>query len=61
MKLSFELTGEDVTECVGGPQQLAAEDLSRAYETFCDPRLNYAQSLDVAFLIGRRLARERNA
>ncbi|MCP4810131.1 MAG: 3-deoxy-7-phosphoheptulonate synthase [Proteobacteria bacterium] len=57
----FELTGEDVTECVGGPQELAAEDLSRAYETFCDPRLNYAQSLDVAFLIGRRLARERSA
>ena len=57
----FELTGEDVTECVGGPQGLAAEDLSRAYETFCDPRLNYAQSLDVAFLIARRLARERGA
>lgn len=55
----FELTGDDVTECVGGPQQLAAEDLSRAYETFCDPRLNYAQSLEVAFLIARRLANER--
>jgi len=55
----FELTGDDVTECVGGPQELAAEDLSRAYETFCDPRLNYAQSLEVAFLIARRLAAER--
>ncbi len=57
----FELTGEDVTECIGGSQGLAPEDLSRAYETFCDPRLNYAQSLEVAFLIARRLASERQA
>ncbi len=55
----FELTGEDVTECIGGPQGLSAEDLSRSYETFCDPRLNYAQSLEVAFLIARRLQADR--
>ena len=38
----FELTGEDVTECAGGPQGLQDAELSRAYETFCDPRLNDA-------------------
>jgi len=55
----FELTGEDVTECVGGPQGLSEHDLSRSYETFCDPRLNYAQSLEMAYLIARRLQRDR--
>lgn len=55
----FELTGEDVTECVGGPQELNEEDLTRSYETFCDPRLNYAQSLELAFLMARRLQRGR--
>lgn len=53
--IHFELTGEDVTECVGGPQRLSAADLSRNYATYCDPRLNYAQSLEVAFLIAARL------
>ena len=57
----FELTGEDVTECTGGPQELSVADLSRSYETYCDPRLNYAQSLELALRIaqhlqGRRLA-----
>ncbi len=47
----FELTGDNVTECVGGPEELAMADLSRAYETFCDPRMNYAQSLEMAFLL----------
>ena len=51
----FELTGNDVTECTGGAQGLAESDLSTAYETYCDPRLNYAQSLEMAFLIARRL------
>lgn len=45
----FELTGEDVTECLGGPSGLTETDLSRRYETWCDPRLNYAQSLELAF------------
>lgn len=47
----FELTGEDVTECTGGAQGIREEDLNRQYETFCDPRLNYNQSLEMAFLI----------
>jgi len=51
----FELTGDDVTECVGGPQRLSEEDLRRSYETFCDPRLNYAQSLEMAFVVARHL------
>ncbi|TNE92398.1 MAG: 3-deoxy-7-phosphoheptulonate synthase [Deltaproteobacteria bacterium] len=55
----FELTGNDVTECTGGPQGLGELDLVSAYETFCDPRLNYAQSLEMAFLIARRLQGER--
>lgn len=55
----FELTGEDVTECVGGPQELAEADLARRYDTTCDPRLNYAQSLEMAFLLARRLQTRR--
>jgi 3-deoxy-7-phosphoheptulonate synthase len=50
----FELTGEDVTECVGAG--LGEEDLSTNYETLCDPRLNYRQALQMAFSVGRRLA-----
>jgi 3-deoxy-7-phosphoheptulonate synthase len=52
----LELTGEDVTECTGGPQELGEHDLPRSYETWCDPRLNYAQSLEMAFLIARTLS-----
>ncbi|MDQ3263567.1 MAG: 3-deoxy-7-phosphoheptulonate synthase class II [Myxococcota bacterium] len=51
----FELTGENVTECVGGVEALVAADLRRAYESGCDPRLNYAQSMEMAFLIGALL------
>ena len=47
----FELTGEDVTECTGGAEGIGEQDLSRNYETFCDPRLNYSQSLEMAFVI----------
>ena len=42
------MTGEEVTECLGGPSGLREEDLSRRYLTHCDPRLNAAQALDVA-------------
>ena len=45
----FELTGENVTECTGGPQDLAEADLPMRFATLCDPRLNYAQSIEVAF------------
>ncbi|HJW09894.1 MAG TPA: 3-deoxy-7-phosphoheptulonate synthase class II [Holophagaceae bacterium] len=51
----FELTGEAVTECIGGSQGLSEADLPRAYETGCDPRLNDAQSLEMAFLIAQML------
>ena len=50
-----ELTGDDVTECVGGGRQLSAEDLSTRYETLCDPRLNREQSLELAFLVADML------
>lgn len=50
----FELTGDDVTECIGAG--VGEEDLSRSYETLCDPRLNYRQALQMAFAVGRRLA-----
>lgn len=55
----FELTGEDVTECTGGPQELSEADLSRSYETYCDPRLNYAQSLELALRVAQRLQSRR--
>ena len=57
----FELTGQDVTECVGGPQELSESDLSRSYETYCDPRLNYAQSMEMAFLMAQRLQMRRQS
>jgi 3-deoxy-7-phosphoheptulonate synthase len=50
-----ELTGEDVTECLGGAQEIADADLSGRYETACDPRLNTQQSLELAFLIAEML------
>jgi len=53
--IHLELTGEDVTECIGGSEELQSYHLSTKYETFCDPRLNYTQSLDVAFLVANLL------
>jgi 3-deoxy-7-phosphoheptulonate synthase len=53
----FELTGEDVTECIGGADGLSEDDLGLAYATACDPRLNYKQALEMAFAITRRLRR----
>ena len=44
----FELTGENVTECIGGARGLNEQDLSRAYQSLVDPRLNYEQSLEIA-------------
>jgi 3-deoxy-7-phosphoheptulonate synthase len=49
----LELTGDNVTECVGGAKGLEENELNRNYETFCDPRLNYEQSLEMAFLVAR--------
>ena len=53
--LHVELTGDDVTECLGGGQRVSAEDLSSRYETLCDPRLNREQSLELAFLVAEML------
>ena len=55
----FELTGDDVTECTGGSCGLTEADLSRAYESDVDPRLNYEQALEVALLTARRMNRDR--
>jgi 3-deoxy-7-phosphoheptulonate synthase len=49
--IHIEFTGDDVTECIGGGQQIAESDLLHRYETACDPRLNRSQSLDLAFLV----------
>ncbi len=49
----LEMTGEDVTECVGGANGLNAGGLSSNYQSYCDPRLNYEQSLEMAFLISK--------
>ena len=59
----FEMTGADVTECVGGAKAVSDEDLSNRYHTACDPRLNANQSLELAFLIADELraARQPNA
>jgi 3-deoxy-7-phosphoheptulonate synthase len=50
-----ELTSDDVTECLGGAEQLGDSDLGLRYETICDPRLNGRQSLDLAFAVSELL------
>ncbi len=54
--IHFELSGDNVTECIGGARGLAEADLRRAYESRVDPRLNYEQSLEMALLIARKMA-----
>lgn len=54
----IELTGENVTECIGGARGQSEEDLARAYESEVDPRLNYEQALELAFLIARKMKGE---
>ena len=53
--LHVELTGEDVTECLGGAEDIGHADLAGRYETACDPRLNTSQSLEMAFLVAEML------
>ena len=53
--LHLELTGTDVTECVGGAVDLREADLAKNYQSLCDPRLNAQQSLELALLVGERL------
>ena len=55
----IEMTGQPVTECVGGAHKLTEADLGDRYETFCDPRLNAEQSLELAFLIAEELKTRR--
>lgn len=52
----FELTGDNVTECIGGAEDIRDEELTEYYETACDPRLNAKQSLEMAFKIAELLA-----
>jgi 3-deoxy-7-phosphoheptulonate synthase len=54
--IHLEMTGDDVTECLGGSRALSEEDLPRRYLTHCDPRLNQAQALDVAAAVASLLA-----
>ena len=53
-----EMTGKDVTECTGGLRALRDEDLNDRYHTFCDPRLNAAQALELSFLVAEELKKE---
>ena len=55
------MTGQDVTECIGGARAITDEDLNDRYHTVCDPRLNAEQSIDMAFLIAELLKQERAA
>jgi 3-deoxy-7-phosphoheptulonate synthase len=55
-----ELTGDEVTECLGGAHQLTHDDLAGRYETACDPRLNDSQSLELAFLVAEMLQSRRS-
>ncbi len=53
--IHFEMTGQDVTECLGGNQQILEENLKDRYHTHCDPRLNSSQSVELAFIIANAL------
>jgi len=55
----FEMTGKDVTECTGGVRAVTDEDLNLRYHTACDPRLNAAQALELAFLVSEELHERR--
>jgi 3-deoxy-7-phosphoheptulonate synthase len=57
--LHIELTGDDVTECLGGAGGIGETDLPMRYQTACDPRLNHGQSLELAFLVAEMLAERR--
>ena len=55
----FELTGENVTECIGGARGLTEDDLGRAYHSDVDPRSNYEQALEMALLVARCMGRKK--
>ncbi|MDQ2781197.1 MAG: 3-deoxy-7-phosphoheptulonate synthase class II, partial [Actinomycetota bacterium] len=54
--IHVELTGNDVTECLGGAEKILDADLEKRYESVCDPRLNHQQSLELAFLVAEMLS-----
>ncbi|XP_041008763.1 phospho-2-dehydro-3-deoxyheptonate aldolase 2, chloroplastic-like [Juglans microcarpa x Juglans regia] len=55
----LEMTGQNVTECIGGSRAVTYDDLSSRYHTHCDPRLNASQSLELAFIVAERLRKRR--
>ncbi|KAE9587133.1 putative 3-deoxy-7-phosphoheptulonate synthase [Lupinus albus] len=57
--IHLEMTGQNVTECIGGSNSVTFDDLSSRYHTHCDPRLNASQSLELAFIIAERLRKSR--
>ena len=57
----FEMTGADVTECLGGAQEISEENLSDRYHTHCDPRMNASQALELAFLVADMLKHRKTA
>lgn len=57
----FEMTGQEVTECIGGAQAISENDLSDRYHTHCDPRLNASQALELAFTLAEQLRQERRS
>jgi 3-deoxy-7-phosphoheptulonate synthase len=59
--IHVEMTGKNVTECTGGARAVSEADLSDRYHTYCDPRLNADQALELAFLVAELLKRERSA
>jgi 3-deoxy-7-phosphoheptulonate synthase len=58
--IHVEMTGNDVTECTGGARALSGADLADRYHTFCDPRLNADQALELAFLLAEKLKKGRD-
>ena len=54
--IHIELTGDDVTECLGGSEHIDEATLATRYESLCDPRLNHMQSLELAFLVAEELS-----
>ncbi|KAL9148022.1 hypothetical protein ABFS82_12G014200 [Erythranthe guttata] len=57
--IHLEMTGQNVTECIGGSRTVTYDDLSSRYHTHCDPRLNASQSLELAFIVSERLRKKR--
>ena len=57
--IHLEMTGKNVTECTGGARAISEAELRDRYHTYCDPRLNADQALDVAFLVAELLKLER--